>query len=239
MATTLATLLSRCKRRYGLDSSADDDLLSNALFIDRVNEVLQEAAEFGAFREEFTLNLSGTVAKHTLSTRLLSIVEGTVRVDYDGSGDFTCEPERMDESELRAYYGPLENLEAGVPAYYYLQRELTADATLSLYLAPRSDTARTNGLKFWAEVVPTVLTATSDSLPVQISEERYLIPGLLVAASRCEFFRGRPDGPRIVAQAEADWQQALADWADALGDTLDGGTRRIKHTEPELMGGYY
>lgn len=237
MATTLATLLSRSKRRYGLDASTDDDLLSNNLFIDRVNEVLQEAAEeCDAFREEFTLNLSGTVAKHTLSTRLLSIVEGTLRIDYDGSGNYSCEPERMDEGELREYFGPLESVDAGEPQYYYTQREAAADAALSLYLAPRSNVARTNGIKFWAQVVPTVLTATSDSLPVQVNEERFLIPGLIVALARCEFFRGRPDGPRIVAQAEADWRQALAQWADVVGDSLDGSYRRIHHTEPELRG---
>src|SRR5687767_2277600 len=114
MATTLATVIARAKLRYGLDSSTDDALLTNALFIAVANELLRQAARKGkAFREEFTLNLSGTVAKHTLSTRIRQVIEGTVRLDYDASGSYTSEPDLIDEQELRSAYGAVEENDAG------------------------------------------------------------------------------------------------------------------------------
>src|SRR5438067_341989 len=58
MATTWQTIYDRAKRRYGYTTGEEDGLLTDALFLDRVNELLtQMADQAGGFREEFTLNL--------------------------------------------------------------------------------------------------------------------------------------------------------------------------------------
>jgi hypothetical protein len=229
VSTTLASVIARAKRRYGLDDATVDPFLSDTLFIDRVNECLKEAGEqAGGFREEFTLNLSSSTGRHALSSRVLSVVDGSVRVDYDGSGNFYTEPARSDEDELRHYYGALDQVAAGVPDYYYLQRAATVDAMLELVLFPRSDTARTGGLKLWALTVPADLTATSDTLPVQLTEERYLLPGLMLALAEAQANRGRADAP--VAYWSSRWAQALTDWRTSVEVAQRGTLRRIHHT---------
>jgi hypothetical protein len=231
MATTWGTIINRAKRRTGLPIGREDELLRDLVFLDAVNEVLSEFAGREGFREEFTLNLSGTVATHALSARLIKIEEGTVRVDYDGSGNFSTEPERADESTLRDLYGSLENESAGVPRFYYTQRGTAADAMLNLVLFPRSDTARTNGIKFWAGVSVTNVAALTDNVPVQQHEERFLLPGICYCLALTEANQNPEKLPKV-ALWERLWDRAKTDYADLVEDGLRGGVRRIIHCDP-------
>lgn len=209
----------------------EDDLHTQQAFYDRVNEILAEFSSRDGFREEITLNLSGSSAVHALSARVNRIEDGTVRIDYDGSGSYSTEPELISEAELRASAGPLENEPASCPEYYYLARGVAADAMLNLVLYPRSDTARTNGIKFWAQVTPTAISALSDTLPVQQREERFLIPGICLALAEVEATRD-PSRMGSVALWEGRWERAKTEYLDQVEDGLRGGSRRILCTDP-------
>jgi len=229
MPTTWETVRKRACRRYGLAPEVEDALLSVPLFLDRVNELLQELAQVGGgFREEFTLDLPTTAAV-ALSSRVLRVLDGTVRVDADGDGVFETEPEYAQEEELRACYGALENQPAGVPAYYYLQRGSAADAMVSLVLHPRAETARTGGLKVACRTSPAAVTAAADTLPLQAHEERFLIPGICLALAETELSRGRRDAP--LALWDGRWEKALTDYADSVEDSTRSNSRRVIYTD--------
>ena len=96
MSTTWQTVYDRAKRRYGYTTGEEDSLLTDALFLDRVNELLaQMGDQAGGFREEFTLNLplgtASSLGAIALSSRVIRIVDGSVRLDYDQSGSFTSQ----------------------------------------------------------------------------------------------------------------------------------------------------
>lgn len=226
MATPWSTVLARAKARYGLDRSTADAVHPDTFFLDRLNEILQEGGELGAFREEFTLNLPTTAAV-TISSRIIRIIEGTLRIDYDGSGDYSLEPTFIDEATLRSVYGPVEHDDASEPLYYYLQRGSAADDSLRLILEPRSDTARTNGIKFQAQVYPTAVALTTDNLPLQVGEERFLIPGLCLAIAQAEANAGRPDAP--IALWASEHAAAMQDWRDRIENSLRGRTRQVHY----------
>jgi hypothetical protein len=231
MATTWETVRKRACRRYGLAPEVEDALLSVPLFLDRVNELLQGLAQVGGgFRETFTVDLPTTAAV-ALSARVLRVLDGTVRVDYDGDGVFETEPELAQEGELRRCFGALESAPAGVPDYYYTQRgsAVTESASmLALVLHPRSAVARTGGLQMTCRVSPAAVTAGTENLPLQAAEERFLIPGICLALAETELSRGRRDAP--VALWEARWEKALTDYADAVEDSTRGDQRRVLHT---------
>ena len=86
MATPFSAVLGRAQGRYGLPDAADDPLLSNQLFLDRVNEVLQEAAEeCRAFRKEFSVDLSGTDNPQNAELRIPH-PEGTMSATHQRLG---------------------------------------------------------------------------------------------------------------------------------------------------------
>jgi hypothetical protein len=226
VATTLDTVIRRAMRRYGLAPNAEDALLNQNLMVERVNELLQELADEGAgFREEFTLNLSSSTGVHALSSRVIRIEDGTVRIDYAGDGLFSTRPRQVEEPYLRRLEGSLEYREAGTPSWYYTQRGTVADAMLALVLYPQSNTARTGGLKLWARSYPAALVVTTDTLPLQLGEERFLIPGICLALAEVECSRGRRDAP--LQYWASRWQQALTDFADVVEDGSRGNRRRI------------
>lgn len=215
--------------RYGIKPGAEDSVLNDLLLLDRVNELLQEVAESArAFRLEFTLDLP-TSNPTALDSRVLQIVERTMRADTDGDGQFETELEWVDEQRLRREWGASENVPAGVPGYYYTQRGGAAGSMLGLCLAPVPVTARTNGLKFSAYVYPSPIAAASDTLPLQLGEERFLLPGICYCLAYVEASRGRRDAP--VAFWQSEWMQSLTSWTEAAEETLQGGIRRIHQVE--------
>lgn len=232
MATTWETILKRAKRRMGLPLGREDALLRDLLFLDALNDVLAVFAGAEGFREEITLDLA-TAAVHALSSRVVKILDNTVRVDYDGSGDYAVLPARMDEAALRRALGMLENADAGIPAYYYTQRGSAADAMLSLVLHPRSDTARTNGIKLWAQVAAPAVSALTGSVPVQQHEERFLLPGICLALAEATA-AADPKRAGLVPLWDARWEQAQRDYADLVEDGRRGSIRRIHHSPWEL-----
>ena len=234
MATTWGTLQKRAVRRYGLLVDREDELLNDLLFQDRLNEIFREwAVAAGGWREEFTINLSGSSPLHALSERIVNVIENTVRCDYDSSGEFTYELIFSDEQRLRADYGVLENWDAGVPRAYYLQRGLTnAAGMLRMALFPQSDTAVTNGLKFWAEVTPDEITAATTNLPVQTSEEGPLLAGICLALAETELSRGDQSARVRVDLWETRWEAAKKTYADAIENSQRAGYRRV-HVLPD------
>lgn len=228
---TWDTLKKRATRRYGLLVDREDELLNDALFLDRVNEIFREwAIMSGGWREEFTINLSGSSPLHTLSTRVVNIVENTVRCDYDSSGEYEYELPHRDETLLRTEYGVLETWDAAVPNCFYLQRGVSnSDGMLKLVLFPQSDTAVTNGIKFWAEVTPSEITATSTVLPVQESEEPHLIAGICMALAETEFSRGDAGARARVDLWEQRWAAGKKAYADAIADSRRAGPARVTY----------
>lgn len=223
MATVWDTLRRRAVRRYGLAPGAEDPLLNDPLYLDRVNELLQEAAETTrAFRESFTYNLASPTV---LSNRILQVIEGTVRADLDGSGQYLTDLDRGDEQELRRVFGPLETVAASSPMFWHITRGDLADGELNLQLTPRPSQTVTNGLQLQAYVYPLPIVNLSDTMPLQVGEERHLLPGLCYALAQTEASRGRRDAP--LAYWQAEWDRALAAWTDAVEDTLHGDFRRI------------
>lgn len=238
MSTTLDVVAARCKRRLAIPDDASDPVWSDDLFLDLANEKLREAAEVvRGWREEFTLNLSGSSPLHTLSNRITRLTDETLRVDYDGSGNFTVWPRLEDEQALRRENGPLESVTASVPYAYYTKRADTVDAMLQLVLFPQSDTARTNGIKFSAEVYPVALTSTSDTLPVQQGEERFFIAGMLYGCAQVLFNQGRADGAALTGYWRGQWEQALTDWEEAVERSLSGTRRRVQFTDTSIASG--
>jgi hypothetical protein len=208
-----------------LASEVEDALLSVPLFLDRMNELLQELAQVGGgFREEFTLELPAT-ATAPLSDRVLRVMEGTVRLDYDGDGRYEVELQWAQEEDLRNCFGVLENAPAGVPAYYFTQRGSTGAGLLSLQLYPASDVVRAGGLRVSCRVAPAEVTDSASVLPLQTAEERFLIPGICLALAETELSRGRRDAP--VALWDARWEKALTDYADLVEDSTRGNQRRV------------
>jgi hypothetical protein len=229
MALTWETLYARAKRRYGLEVGGEDNLLVDRLFLDRVNEVLRElAAPSGAFREEFSLALTAA-SLHALDTRIISVIEHTVRIDYDGSGDFLTELDFADEQTLRRQYGALENEPAGQPEYWYPLRGATTDATLRLALFPPSDRAVSPGIRFSARVVPAELTLPASTLPVQAGEEGLLIPGICMCLAEVELSRGSQGAGGKLEMWERRWNEAKTAFADRVEDGLRAGRRRIHY----------
>lgn len=225
MATTWEAVRRRACRRYGLAPEVEDALLSVPLFLDRVNELLQELAQVGGgFREEFSLTLpAGATAP--LSDRVLRVLDGTVRLDYDGDGRWEVEPQPAQEEDLRSCFGALENATPGVPEYYFTQRGSTGAGMLSLQLYPPSNVERADGLRVSCRVAPAEVTEAASVLPLQAAEERFLIPGICLALAETELSRGRRDAP--VTLWDARWEKALADYADLVEDSTRGDRRRI------------
>jgi len=158
---TWREVFDRAKRQYGLATDAEDLLLVDELFRDRVNDLLAELAQVGGgFREEFTLNLPPT-ALVALSSRVIRIQDDTLRLDCDGDGVFEVEPKRAQEAELRLLCGVLESVPASVPQYYYTQRGGAIGEMVQLALHPRSATARAGGIKFSALTAPAPITVPS------------------------------------------------------------------------------
>jgi hypothetical protein len=214
-----------------LAPEVEDALLSVPLFLDRVNELLQELAQVGGgFREEFSLTLPAG-AEVALSTRVLRVIDGTVRVDHAGDGTYAVEPQLAQEEELRACFGVLENAGPGVPAYYFTRRGSTADGMLALVLHPASDVQRADGVRLACRVAPAEVTAADAELPLQAAEERFLIPGICLALAETELSRGRRDAP--VTLWDARWEKALADYADLVEDSTRGERRRVIYAEAE------
>lgn len=236
---TWSALLQRARRRYGLESLADDALLNDLLFLDRVNEILREfALKAGGFREEFTVNLPTTAAV-ALSPRVIRILDDTLRIDYDGDGIFEIAPQLVPEQTLRKWFGVLETADAGTPAYFYMQRGSTAESMVNLVLYPRSDTAQTSGIKLAARTTPAAITTGTDSLPLQEGEEPYLIPGICLALAETELSRGRKDAP--IELWERRWEQAKTDYTDFVEDTTRVGRRVVQYLPDgdEAGCGYY
>jgi hypothetical protein len=236
VSVTVQTLMDRAKRRVGLVTGMEDDLLTQQLFLDRVNEILQEFAQWGdGFREELSVDLLSSSAVHPLSSRVLRVIPNTVRVDYDGSSSWLTEPERVTEELLRNYYqedsGVLENIAAGTPLYYYTGRGSAADATLALVLHPKSDRAVTSGIKFWAQTTPALLTVLTATVPVQLHEERFILPGICAALAQVEANRDSKRLPQLQFW-EAKWERARTDYVDQVEDGLRGSTRRILYADP-------
>ncbi|MGV3720083.1 MAG: hypothetical protein ACO1SX_04155 [Actinomycetota bacterium] len=224
---TWQQVFDRAKRRYGLATDTEDLLLVDGLFMDRVNELLSELAHVGGgCREELTLDLplSPTLP---LSERVIRIVDGTVRVDYDGDGIFEQEPKAAQEEELRAEHGVLENQSPGAPQHYYTQRGAVAGEMLNLVLFPRSDLARAGAVKLWARTTPVPISGPANELPLQQGEERFLVPGICLALAEAEASRGGQQAP--VALWDARWERALRDFADLVEDGLRGDQRCIGH----------
>lgn len=229
MSTTWDTIRRRAGARYGLAAGAEDALLNEPLFLARVNELLQEVAENArAFRQEFTIDLP-TSNPTALDSRVLDLIEQTMRADTDGDGVYETEIGWADEQRLRREWGVVENLPAGTPCCYFTQRGSVAGAMLGLVLLPVPSTARTNGLKFSAYVYPAAITQASDALPLQLGEERFLIPGICYCLAQVEASRGRRDAPLAFWQAE--WAKSLADWIEAVEETLQGDVRRIHRVD--------
>lgn len=224
---TWQQVFDRAKRRYGLATDTEDMLLVDGLFKDRVNELLSELAHVGGgCREELTLDLP-TTPTLPLSERVIRIVDGTVRVDYDGDGSFEQEPKAVQEEELRAEHGVLENQAAGAPQHYYTQRGAVAGQMLNLVLFPRSDVARPNAVKLWARTTPAPIDEPDNELPLQQGEERFLVPGICLALAEAEASRGGQQAP--VALWDARWERALRDYADLVEDGLRGDQRCLGH----------
>jgi hypothetical protein len=231
-AITWETLFGSAKRRYGLAARIEDGLLTDQLFLDRVNELLRELALVAPFREEFTVNLP-TTAILSLDTRIISIVDQTVRADYSGSGNYELELDYCAEQTLRRLDGVLENVPAGTPAYWYTLRGSAGDASLRMAIHPRSDQAVTNGLKFSARVVPAAITAADSKIPVQDAELPYLIPGICVCLGEVELSREVVAADRKIALWERRWKESQTAFADAIEDSLRTGRRRI-HYLPDI-----
>lgn len=226
MPVTWASVRDRAKDRYGLARSSDQ-LLTDELFLGRVNELLADFADVGkGFRESFTLNLSGSSRAHALDERVRQVIEGTVRVDYDGSTQFRNHLRFLGELGLREAFGDIELTPASVPAYWYVQRGMASGSTMNLMIYPQSDTARTGGLKLEARVTAAAVTEGS-SLPVQLGEERFLIPGICLALAECELSRGAQGAGGKIELWERRWEQALARYADLVEDGTRGDRRRI------------
>jgi hypothetical protein len=214
-----------------LESGQEDSLLSDLHFLDRVNELLRELAQAGGgFREELTLGLP-TTPEVPLPSRVLRVLDGTVRVDQDGDGVYELEPLLVPEAELRAGLGVLETRPPGMPAYYYTQRGHAAGGMLALVLYPRSDTARSNGVQLAARVSPAEITGPTSELPLQEAEERFLIPGICLALAETELSRGNGRAP--VALWDARWDRALTEYADLVEDSMRGDRRRVVYVDGE------
>jgi hypothetical protein len=231
MAVTWATLRARAQRRYGLAAGTDDPFFADALFLDAANDALKQLARNGAFVEDFSLNLSTSLLTN-LGGRVLRVVDGTLRLDYAGDGQFLTVPERTTERALRSAYGALEVHAAGKPSFYYTRRGVASGAALRLGLFPRSDRAVVSGLAFSALVYPTPLALDADTLPLQDGEEDLLLPGILLTIAEADANRGRADG--IVQLWAPRWREALASLADAVEDSRRGDSREVVYIDTEL-----
>lgn len=229
---TFGSLMAQARRRMGLQANIEQAPFTDPLFYDRVNEILRAFAHEGGYREEFTLNLSGSSAVHALSSRVVQVIENTVRVDWDGSGAYATTPCAADEDALRARYGVLEIEAASIPEFYYTQRGATADAMLNLVFFPRSDTARTSGVKFWARCAPAAVTGPSTSLPVQDHEVPLILPGLCLALAEAGLSAGLTTF-NDVGLWEGRWERALRTYADTIEDSQRSGPRTVHQTNDD------
>jgi hypothetical protein len=229
MATAASTLFDRAKRRYALVAGTDDPQLSDALLLDILNEKLREVAREGrAFREDLTLNLE-TDGVHTLPTRVLGVVQGTLRVNADGGSSYYTEPSFVDESRARDLYGAVENWPSGTPQYYYLRRVATADAVMELVMVPTPSQAVTSGVKASVYVTPTLIALVATNVPVQDDEETHLLKGLCHGMAEAEMTAGRVDAP-ILAYWAGKWEEAKALWIDQIEESQRGAVRQIHRT---------
>ncbi len=225
--TTWGTFLDRAKRRYALTAGVADPQMGNELFLDAANERIQEllAGTEGA-RESFQVNLQATPV--ALSNRVIRIIDRTVRIDYDGDGTAELQLDRIDEDELREAVGVLELEPVGTPSYFYVQRGSAADAMQKLATWPRSDRAVTNGVLFDARCHTAALVDTNSTLPLQLGEERFLIPGICLALAEYELAEGR-DAP--VGYWARAWEKALTDFQDAVEESFRGNHRTIHYSD--------
>lgn len=231
----LSILLERAKRRYGYNTGEEDALLTDALFLDRVNECLMEMADAAdGFGEDFTLDLPlatpNSLGPIPLSLRLRRIEDLSLRIDYDGSGQFLTQPTQSFEQQLRVSHDTLEQHVAGTPRYYFTQRGL-ASAPVNLILFPQSDRAVLGGIKFAASTYPPMLALPGDLVPLQQGEERFLVPGVCLALAETELSRGRRDAP--VALWQARWQAALSQFSQDVDESNRGNRRRQLYVPDE------
>lgn len=225
--TTAETLGKRAARRYGWRPGVEHDLFTEPYLIDRLNEILADfARESGGFREEMTLDLK-TVSAHPLSGRVIRLIGKSVRIDYDGDGEFGLEVGFKYEEELRHLYGPLENYDASSPSFYYTQRGNLADAAWQLMLFPASDTARADGIKFWARTSAPVLTAIGDKMPLQQNEEHLILPGFCVAFAETELSRGDNGAGAKLQYWAAAWEKSKEKMVDIVEDGLRAERRSV------------
>jgi len=231
--TTFQTLFDRAKRRYGLTTDEEDAVLVHPLLYDRVNECLQRMAEgTSAFEQEFQADLPvgsgiGLSSPIVCSNLLYDIVDGTLRIDYDGSSQWLFEVYLQDDHELRERFGPLEVVGNGTPLYYYVNRGSGAASMFNLFLFPASDRAVTGGVRFRGSVYPPPITGPTDTLWLQKGEERFLIAGIALGMAEAEASRGRKDAP--LALWDKRWEEGLDQFYTVVRQNVQGTRRKIHY----------
>lgn len=233
---TLTDLRKLGLAMYARDTSLsgnEDSLFPNALCTLLFNQKHKEFAEATrCYRDQQIYDLplgSGGTSTVPLGCSVIEIVPDSVRVDLDGTDNWT--PIRLrQENDLRGLR-PFERLTNTGPylGFPRVGRGRDADGNAGqqriLELVPGAATARVGGVLLEAWIYPGDLAADTDAPGIQVAEHTWLIPLYCEALAQIDLGMGRQD---MVTYWRGQALDAQLRYTRTLSDFQNPGGRRIR-----------